>query len=417
MKLSVINFYNNIQRVQTSTYNVPLVANQYSDGFKSSFKGYVSLTDSEKQAIEMLRSNKPEQPERIVMITDPNHDPDDLVTYVISAQLQKEGFIKMEAIVTTLGDQETRTKRAKFAKGAFNSLGLDDIQVGVGSDYKYYNDKRVMADQKFFDDIDQNALRIVNDGSNINLNGQDLLLETFQKAEDKSLTIAIIAGMTDIAKFISNHEELFKQKVEKVVIMGGIDSEFNSSGCIQPDELAYNNITDIDAAKEVFQKVQELEIPLITFPRESAYKAPLTPQFFKELSDTSHLIGKFLLGVFKDTFKGSWEIVTNGINPGRTADWFFNRFTSLNPDNVTDKVIINNLKEENDPDKIFKYATKTNMYDPLTLLCSLGTDFCFNTEIVSKNQKSPVQIVHIKDSTMASSLVSGLSKISLNKGE
>ncbi len=51
--------------------------------------------------------------------TDPNKDPDDVVTYTLGKQLQAEGFVHITDVVATLGDAEVRSQRAEMAKGVF----------------------------------------------------------------------------------------------------------------------------------------------------------------------------------------------------------------------------------------------------------------------------------------------------------
>ena len=109
------------------------------------------LDCNQKTALNELNKYKPDKPEHIVFITDPNRDPDDLESFVIASELEKRGFVKVDAAITTLGNEETRENRAKFAKGAFKMLGIN-AAVGTGTDYIYGKDEKA---QKRFEKDDQ----------------------------------------------------------------------------------------------------------------------------------------------------------------------------------------------------------------------------------------------------------------------
>ena len=49
--------------------------------------------------------------------------------------------------------------------------------------------------------------------------GDALAVEVLTHAADKSVTIVVVSSLTDVAKWLRNHEELFVQKVQSVVIL------------------------------------------------------------------------------------------------------------------------------------------------------------------------------------------------------
>lgn len=50
------------------------------------------LTPTEAAVLRELRLHRPQLPLDTLLFTDPNRDPDDVVTYTIAKQLQVEGF-------------------------------------------------------------------------------------------------------------------------------------------------------------------------------------------------------------------------------------------------------------------------------------------------------------------------------------
>ena len=45
--------------------------------------------------------------------------------------------------------------------------------------------------------------------------GDALAVEVLTHAADKSVTIVVVSSLTDVAKWIRNHEQLFVQKVQR----------------------------------------------------------------------------------------------------------------------------------------------------------------------------------------------------------
>lgn len=93
------------------------------------------LTPTEAAVLRELRLHRPQLPLDTLLFTDPNRDPDDVVTYTIAKQLQVEGFLRLTDVVVTLGDADMRSQRAQLAKGVFDRLALPDVRVARGQDY------------------------------------------------------------------------------------------------------------------------------------------------------------------------------------------------------------------------------------------------------------------------------------------
>lgn len=76
-----------------------------------------------------------------------------------------------------------------------------------------------------------------------------------------------------------------RDNVERIVIMGGVKPEKDPDGFVQPDEHAYNNTTDMDAARRFYhQGAQEQGIPLRIVSKEATYKAAVSPSLYEGLA-------------------------------------------------------------------------------------------------------------------------------------
>lgn len=319
------------------------------------------LTPDETIAINDLRSQKPQLPKDVWFFSDPNKDPDDVVAYTLGRQLQIEGFIQIKDVVTTLGDAEVRCQRAEMAKGVFNKLRLPDVHVSRGQDYRM-NPLQSKEHAKFL--REGHALRAAS--TEIHRDSlQDMRLRL--KHAPHPLSIVVIAGMGDLNGLITTCPEVMRERVDAITIMGGVEPLKDADGFIQPDARAYNNVTDLDAARSLYRKAQELGIPLRIVTKEAAYKTAVSPSFYEGMAMSGHPVGQYLRDVQKSALKGLWEGIQNGLLPGLDNAWFFRTFMPNSQIDVGQHGNKNNVSF----DAIWPKVTKLNLYDPLTLLASV----------------------------------------------
>ena len=119
--------------------------------------------------------------------------------------------------------------------------------------------------------------------------GLNLMLRTYLAAEDHSLTLLIIAAMTDAALFIEQQPTLFAAKTRSVAIIGGVDpaSLDASAQMMMPDQSAANHMGDQPAAATVFRRCQELGVRLVVLTRTAAYGASVPAFIYDELATVS----------------------------------------------------------------------------------------------------------------------------------
>ena len=147
----------------------------------------------------------------VLLITDPNEDTDDLVSLIFASALIKINKINLLGIVATVGDKNIRQKRAMYAKGIMNILKTD-VPVCVGCDYAIDLNTRKLQDDIFLDSkyLDKILLK----GADIVSNAQQFMTKTLEQAQDNSVTIVDIAGMTDLSVLIKENSTLFNKKVK-----------------------------------------------------------------------------------------------------------------------------------------------------------------------------------------------------------
>ena len=359
------------------------------------------LSNSEKRELTKLKTLATDVlPASLVIVTDAGRDHDDEVALAIACGLMKLGLVDIKGVITTL---KPATERAKLVKGMLTELGFDNIPVAAGSDI---NDSYTVRNNEF------NAPYFAKDYV-APLTGYQLLEKTFAEADDHSLTLLLIAGMTDVARFVNDHPELTKQKLKQVTIMGGVETEdgsvkLDTSGHMIPDS-AYNNNVDMPAARLVYQRLQELGIPMQVLTRNASYEvasehllekiiraknkdvgtwaetvdrvfdimercpdfpAAFTSHFFNRLHDSGSPIGVRLHSEQANAIQHLWERVNyphddprrEGLPTRLNREWFLETFTD-DPSQTEEK-----LKTE---PEIWNHVSKLNPYDPLTLLAAV----------------------------------------------
>ncbi len=238
------------------------------------------LSAAEAAVLERLRQSRPARPQNCILFSDPNKDPDDAVSFVIGKPLQDMGLAKIHHVVTTLGPAEVRKERARFAKGVFDALGMPEVAVSAGGDYDI---GRRSADHGVFLQRGE-PLRAAQERLGTEA-GQDIG-GSLARLEGRA-TLVAIAGMTDANALLQQHPGLVREKVERIVIMGGIEEAPDAEGWVQPDERAYNNHTDQAAARAFYRTAQEYGIPLRIVSKEAAYQAAVPPELYEALRKTA----------------------------------------------------------------------------------------------------------------------------------
>lgn len=308
----------------------------------------------------MLRflPNLKRQIKKVVVISDAGRDHDDELALTAAAGLMRARVISIECVIANL---KPSLMRARLIKGILDTVDLKTVPVGVGTAVNenstpqpYEFDASYLSEQQFFPD------------------GQELLAETFRNAEDNSLVLLLISGLTDANLFFKNNLDLAKRKLSNVVIMGGVltvnnDVKRDADGHILPDE-SYNHKVDMEAATYFYKIAQSAQIPLTIVSRHSVMACAMTPSFYDYLATFDSPIGKRLCAAQAHSIQHLWYRVfleandpkREGLPPYCNKAWFLKTFTNNQDDT-------NNLTQN---DMVWTYVTKINAYDPIAMLAA-----------------------------------------------
>lgn len=243
----------------------------------------------------------------VLLISDPNADVDDLVSFVTLAALADKGLLTMCGVITTVGNFLTRMRRARFAKGSFMTLGYPLLPVSVGSEYEIHDEKH----DNFFGSCER-ALELEKQGISVLENPMDVMQKALAETQDKSMVIVVNAQMLDVINFIHNMSEKSFKKIKKIIIMGAAKPELDVGGFLIPDEKSYNNAVCMTAACELYRFAQEKGIGLLFVPKETIYEVQFGHDFYDFIASIDNNLAKCIVDTNKLFLENLWNSVRNG---------------------------------------------------------------------------------------------------------
>lgn len=330
-----------------------------------------------------MGKSKPKEKPNIVLLTDPNSDPDDLASYILLAHYLDEGKIDCNGLVVTKGDQTVRFRRTKYAKGALNSLGQAFIKVCLGRDYET-SDR--IADNIFCDD--EHCRSLENQGNAILRGSQSVFDQAFKKGK---VTIVVNAPMPDLAAVLRNQGGNLREKIKKIVVMGDVCRE-KDGDIYYPDKNSHNNFVCYNDACEVFRIAQENNIRLVFVPRDAVYKLGIGHDFYDMLEKSDHLIAKCLVSCNKNFVSKLWE----NIKTGKCSHFDVHRFIRVFMGEDY-KITSRKITLKDGFDKVWANIKYFNMYDVLSLMVAVDEDFRPYGNYIRLDEEKNVFIAEVAD--------------------
>merc|ERR1719174_1057917 len=176
----------------------------------------------------------------VVTISDDGKDLDDEVAKILMNSLESRDLVECCGYIANLAPA---VDRARLARGTLDLLGMS-TPVFVGHEML---DKPKVTPYEF--DVPYIAKEEQIDRATKGIDGLAGILRTLQ---ERNVTLVCLSGLTDAWALFVEHRDLFKSKIGRVVIMGGVEvDEANNvkrdeAGLMIPDK-AQNNTFDMDA--------------------------------------------------------------------------------------------------------------------------------------------------------------------------
>ncbi len=212
--------------------------------------------------------------ERVVTITDPFNDIDDIIALYI---LAKSSNVINEGVVTTYGNPRIRAKGvSKF----FRAAGLGSIPVYYGTGGKDAFDVPNYMQETDYEFLTGDELEADDDRFGIKPDGECYIARLLETG-DKNLSIASLAPMTTLAKAL---EHAGTKTIKKIHAMAGHAGDYTLKTGTRYDEARvpeYNIACDVEAARKVFDSGVEI----YTIGKNLWMEGLFTPKDFETLKN------------------------------------------------------------------------------------------------------------------------------------
>ena len=117
-------------------------------------------------------------------------------------------------------------------------------------------------------------------------------------------------------------------------------------GFVGADGRAYNNTTHQPSADYVYERLQELGIPLVVVTKEAAYAAAAPRGFYEGMAATGNPIGVYLRDQQKRSLHNLWSGIQQGhMPPALTSEWFFETFTDVDIETPAGQAALSRAEE------------------------------------------------------------------------
>jgi hypothetical protein len=330
-----------------------------------------------------MKDHETQYTPRVFTITDLAKDYDDLMAMMVLKELHRLGAVVIEGFVANLEPPE---QRARFGRGALDTLGLQDIPCGVGT----IGDKRRRVVHYEHEFGNTEGWMVQEDRELppglVLPDGQDLLARTFEKAikHHHKLTLLTISSLMDAAQFVETpyHRDLCKKGLSNVVLQGGYRV---INGILTADPSAANNGFDMDSAHVFHKFMQDNNIPSTAWTKVAAQQVSIYNELFKFLDKTKHPLGHYLREVQlrQDISFYDRACSNNPYAPHMTQEWFvLNKSTWFLAGHECDEPYP--LGE-----KMVPYFTKVVAYDALAAIGAAGKDVLDAFQVIKPHTTRP----------------------------
>lgn len=313
---------------------------------------------------------------KLVMITDAGQDGDDEMALLLASELIRAKEMELLAVIANL---RPTSRRAALARGTLDMLGLERVPVGIGTDGGSQKHKDTFSEYisvgktgvDYFSSRMESAEQVEKavgtpDEARLSqecsiFDGQKLLKETLEAADDGSVTLLLVSSLKDASLFLENNISLFQRKILQVIIMGGCQPA-EAGKDLEPSD-AHNNEFDMAGSAFVYKRCQELQVPMIILSRFTAYACPVQKKVYDLMvrCPVPNPVACRLQRAQRSSIEGLWKnVCEGGILPDRCdKQWFCNTFCCGEG--------IHRSKD----DSMWDLIKNFNMYDPLALLAAI----------------------------------------------
>lgn len=314
--------------------------------------------------------------QQLIIIAGAGEDGGDEMALLLASELVRSYELELLAVIGTV---HPVIARAALLRGTLDMLDLSTVPVGIGTDggcqtktdeFSQFISVGKTGIDYFSGHLEsaENVQKAIGTSKELPTSlecnifeGQKLIKDSLQKAEDKSVSFLLVSSETDLAVFLRQNSDLFRQKVKQVVIMGGARA-FEDGVDLEPSD-AHNNAMDMAGSRFVYKKCQELQVPMIILSRFAAYACPAQKKVYDLMvrCPVPNPVACRLQRAQMASIEILWKKVCMGdVLPERCdKHWFCNTFCD---GNGIDRCIDNSM---------WDLVKTLHMYAPLALLAAV----------------------------------------------
>jgi hypothetical protein len=320
-----------------------------------------------EKLIPVLKSRKPSDKPRIVIITDIEQDYDDLMAIIFLSEMHRLGVVELAGFIA---NHQQALRRARFLRTIVYLLGLGHLEVALGTagvektdgpQYArltasaYYELKNETFDQMIWNTKphrpgqkpDRSPEQILHDlktqvdppDASPFRSGRELMDDLAMQVDTEGkepLTVLLISSMQDIAEYFDAHKNedaFFKQHFKKFVSQGGYYHVTAPDGTctLEPNMDMNNNFVHKTAAKVYTDSLVKYNLPSDAWSREAAKAARLEGKTLGMLVDHGP-IGTHLSWLYRrQEFKFYWDPYHAPYMPHLDPGWYATTRLCLDP--------------------------------------------------------------------------------------
>jgi hypothetical protein len=261
-------------------------------------------------------SQRAQRPLRVLLITDPGPDPDDIKALLVLWHLHTQGILDLVGVCCNGGGEPTA--RAALARCVLDTLGATRVPVAVGSVGEEY--ASMPHEYRLPGYADDGALPLER--------GDELIERVLRESPPASLVVVCISSLRDAADAIRMDAKLVRERVCRFAIMGGLKPDPASPYGYAPD-TSVNNEFDRDAAAFVYDWCFAQGVPMSVVSRHAV---PLLPmQLARSFAErTACPVMRYLADAQFLGLEGLWQKLCAGKLPARCSkQWYFETFCGV----------------------------------------------------------------------------------------
>jgi len=319
-----------------------------------------------------LRRAANQGPRHVVVISDLAKDYDDLSAMIVLKEFVRLGLIEIEGYVANLLPAR---ERARFGRGALDTLGLTEVPIAVG--------EAASTEQHKVGPHEFSTCQFMAPEDAVFDEGQVLLTSIVERAaaENRKLSFLLLSSLTDISMFAASHPDDLGGVISEINMQGGynvadgrtdtVDTNGAPIGTPVPDMAAANNNFDRPSTERFHAYIHGRKIPSTAYTKVATFATRIENGLFDQLGATGHPVGTHLQSIQRTQDKAFYIMACSDkkFRPFMDQEWYLKNKSSWWDTHDIKKHELPASVEEVEP-----FLNRITLYDALPAVAAGGQD-------------------------------------------